>query len=219
MSNKEEQKVNEQEPKSEPKKDQEVVDAKNEQKPIDKDKLLVEEIKSLKEQNESLTKKINIYESQIKSINEDYVKKLNEKAKQANELIEKTRSELNTKLQEEYSKKSKFALEKIAIEVINVVNQFELALSHTPSDPKILNYQRGFNMFLTMLKTILSDINVTEIPVKLNEEFNPNIMECFETKHFDDIKENCVGQLVKKGYKLHDRVIVPALVIVCKKAN
>ncbi|MDE7433801.1 MAG: nucleotide exchange factor GrpE, partial [Mycoplasmoidaceae bacterium] len=88
-----------------------------------------------------------------------------------------------------------------------------------PDDPKVLNYQKGFNMFLTMFKTLLNDINVQEIDVKVGEEFNPNFMECFELQNSNDIKENHVIKVVNKGYKLHERIIVPTLVVVCKKAN
>ena len=68
-----------------------------------------------------------------------------------------------------------------------------------------------------MLKTILNNINVTEIEANVNDEFNPNTMECFEVENNPNINDNHIVKIIKKGYKLHDRVIVPTLVIVSKK--
>lgn len=202
------------------KKDQQVEQPKNQKDPKDlKIDQLEQSLSSLTRENDELKHKLASYEHQVQEINEEYVKKITEKAKQASELIDQKTNEIKQRLTKEFENKSKFAIEKVAIEIINVVNQFELALSHTPSDPKILNYQRGFNMFLTMLKTLLSDINVSEINVNLNDEFDPNQMECFETQHSDEINDNHVIKILKKGYRLHERVIVPTLVVVCKKVN
>lgn len=178
------------------------------------DKILIEQLKS---EVSSLQKKVNSYEAQIDEINKEYVTKLTEKAKQASLLIEQQTNEIKQKLQAEFANKAKYATESIAVEIVNVTNQFEIALSHTPNDPKVQNYQKGFNMFLTMLKTILNNINVTEINVNVNDEFDPNTMECFEVENNPNVNDNHVIKIIKKGYKLHDRVIVPTLVIVSKK--
>ncbi len=190
-------------------------DSKMEQpKKESKEIILIEKLKS---EISSLQKKVNSYEAQIDEINKEYVNKLTEKAKQASLLVEQQTNEIKQKLQAEFTDKQKYALESVAIEIINVTNQFEIALSHTPNDPKVQNYQKGFNMFLTLLKTILNNINVTEIKINVNEEFDPNTMECFEIKNDPNINDNHVIKIIKKGYKLHDRVIVPALVTVSKK--
>ncbi len=202
------------------KKEQKVEEPKVEKDPKDlKIHQLEQSLSSLTKENDELKHKLTSYERQVQEINDEYVKKITEKAKQASEVIEQKTNEIKQRLTQEFENKSKFAIEKVAVEIINVVNQFELALSHTPSDPKILNYQRGFNMFLTMLKGLLSDINVSEINANVGQEFNPNQMECFETQHSDEVNDNEIIKVIKKGYKLHERVIVPTLVIVCKKAN
>lgn len=193
----------------------------NNQKDSDKSEIikLQKTIEELTNQNKNLLNKCNSYELQIKAINDEYVKKMTEKAKQANELIEKKTNEIKTILTKEFETKTKFSLEKILVDIINVINQFEIALSHEPTDPKILNYQKGFNMFLTMLKTLLTNADVKEVSVNINQEFDPTKMECFELQNSNEINNNCVIKVIKKGYQLHDRVIAPALVIVCKKAN
>lgn len=202
------------------KKEQKVEQPKVEKDPKDlKIDQLEQSLSSLTKENDELKHKLTSYERQVQEINDEYVKKITEKAKQASEVIEQKTNEIKQRLTQEFENKSKFAIEKVAVEIINVVNQFELALSHTPSDPKILNYQRGFNMFLTMLKGLLSDINVSEINVNVGQEFDPNQMECFETQHSNEVNDNEIIKVIKKGYKLHERVIVPTLVIVCKKAN
>ncbi|MDR3330318.1 MAG: nucleotide exchange factor GrpE [Mycoplasmataceae bacterium] len=186
----------------------------------------VKDIEQLMKQVQDLTntvvakdEHINKLETEIKQINQDYVNRVSQKANEANVLLKGKIDELTNKANQELATHKKYAIEKQASQLIDIVSQFELALSHTPSDPKIANYQMGFKMFLTMLKNLLTDLGIVEIKVSVGDEFNPEYMECIEFTHSDQLAEHKVAKVVSKGYKLYDRLVKPTNVIVVKKLS
>ncbi|MDR1991441.1 MAG: nucleotide exchange factor GrpE [Mycoplasmataceae bacterium] len=187
------------------------------------DQLIIEQLQlNIQELKEIITSKnehINKLESEIKTINEDYVKKVMEKASDANIQLKTKLDELTKKMQAELAIHEKYALEKQAGNLIDIINQFAIALSYKPTDPNIAKYQSGFQMFLTMFQNLLSDLNINEIPIKIGDEFDSETMECIEFVHSNDFDNNKVVKIISRGYKLHDRLIKPAMVNVVRKAN
>jgi molecular chaperone GrpE len=191
-------------------------------KPIHQAPTLDELNKKIIELNEVIFQKdkhIEKLQQEIQSINNDYVSKITEKTNEANATLKNKLDELSKKAFEELSLHKKYAIEKQAENIINIINQFELALSHTSSDEKIANYQNGFKMFLTMFKNLLSDLSIHEILVQIGDEFDPKKMECIEFIHHNQLADNKVAQVVTKGYYLHDHLIKPAVVRIVKKKN
>ena len=172
--------------------------------------LLKKEIDELRKKNESLIDEIN-------KMNQNYVEKINKKAIEAKAIVDAKIKEFEQKQKTEIEQIKKFAFKPYALELIDVVNQLESVLSFEPSDPKIKNYQVGFKMYLSMLKNILEKGCIKEIPIAIGDEFNPEYMECFETQQSAELEDNKVVKIIKKGYKIHDILLSPALVVVCKK--
>ncbi|MDR3257781.1 MAG: nucleotide exchange factor GrpE [Mycoplasmataceae bacterium] len=199
----------------------------NKVQPIeDTSKKEINEIEQLMKQIQDLTttvvakdEHINKLEDEIKQINQDYVNKVTQKANEANVLLKTKVDELTAKANQELAMHKKYAIEKQAGQLIDIINQFELAVSHPSTDPKIANYQMGFKMFLTMLKNLLSNLGISEIIVNVGDEFNPEFMECIEFVHTGDLADHKVAKIVSKGYKLYDRLVKPTNVVVMKKLN
>ncbi|GHU46979.1 hypothetical protein FACS1894218_0440 [Bacilli bacterium] len=163
--------------------------------------------------------KILMLEKHIERQNHEYVTKVTEKANEANNILKNKVEELNQKLNDEIAHHKKYAIEKPAIELINIINQFEVAVTHPTTDAKIANYQLGFKMFLTMFKKLLNDLNIKEIAIKRGDEFDPVLMQCIEFVDDQQLKDNQVAIEVTKGYILHDRVIQTAVVKVTKRKS
>ncbi|MDR0985753.1 MAG: nucleotide exchange factor GrpE [Mycoplasmataceae bacterium] len=163
--------------------------------------------------------RISALEKQVEDINKDYVNKVQSKMDEANKLLKEKMDELNTKASKELDEKKKYVIEKQVESLINVVNQFELALSHTPNDEKIKQYQMGFKMFLNMLKDSLNELGINEININIGDEFNPKYMNCLDFVHSDTLKDNQVSKVITKAYKLYDRIIKTANVNVVRKKN
>ncbi|GHU34380.1 protein GrpE [Bacilli bacterium] len=188
------------------------------EKQVDVAKLL-QDIEQLTITAAQKDEKILMLEKHIEKQNHEYVTKVTEKANEANNMLKAKVDELTKKLNDELMHHKKYAIEKPAVELINIINQFELAVSHPVSDEKIANYQFGFKMFLTMFKKLLNDMNIVEIPIKHGDEFDPVTMECVEFVDDQSLNDNQVSVIVTKGYRLHDRIIQTAVVKVAKRKN
>jgi molecular chaperone GrpE len=187
----------------------------------------------LKIENETLKKQIEELNSliaskdknienllkQIKDINNEYVQKVQQKAIEANTLLKQKLEEITFKSQQELSQHKKYAIEKQANKLIEIINQFELSLSYPQTDPKIVNYQNGFKMFLSMFKSLLNELGIQEIIINKGDEFNPQFMEAIEFVDDQTIADNKVSKILTKGYKLYDRIIQVATVIINKRKN
>jgi molecular chaperone GrpE len=196
--------------------------------PIKQEELTKEqlELQQLTKQNQELKAEIDVknerilqLETEVKTINEDYVTRINEKTNEANALLKAKLEELANKAQTELAIHKKYAIEKQASSLIDIVNQFAMALAYKPTDPNIAKYQSGFQMFLTMFRNLLNELGINEISVKIGDEFNPEFMECIEFIHSNDLANNKVAKVITSGYKLHDRLIKPAVVNVVRKKN
>lgn len=160
---------------------------------------------------------INNLKKQIETINEQYKKQISSKMDEANNLLAKKNKELETKYHDALTNAKKYAIKDQALNLINIVNQFEIACNYKLQDEKLINYQKGFKIFLTMFNNLLKDLNITMIQPKVNEEFEPSKMECLETTNDPAYSNNVITQVINVGYMLYDIVLKPAIVKVNKK--
>lgn len=189
------------------------------QKPID----LNAKVNALLADNENFKKiikekdeKILNLEKQIENFNTNYKNEINRKAMEAQKLVEEKKKELQDKFDKDVVHIKKFALKDKAVDLLNIISNFDLALSHTPDNEVVANYVQGFKMFSNMFQNYLSSNNITPIIPKVGEEFNSKNMEAIETKEDSNFKTNQIIKVVKNGYMLHDVVIIPSIVIVAK---
>ena len=61
--------------------------------------------------------------------------------------------------------------------------------------------------------SVLENEGVNEVSPRVGDKFDPSVMQALETK-FDEGEPNRVLKINVKGYKLHDRLIRPAIVVV-----
>lgn len=160
--------------------------------------------------------KILRLEKQIDEINKEFIQKVNEKIKEGNEKIKLKLLDLQNSAKEELEQKKKYAIEPHAIELVNIINQLDSAVNYQSADQKINNFLIGFKMFSTMFHQLLEQMHVKIIPIQINDEFNPNYMQCVEYIDDKDIKPGHVTKVISIGYKLHDHIIVLAKVNVAK---
>ena len=112
---------------------------------------------------------------------------------------------------------TKYATESLLQKLIPVMDNFEAALT-AASGPgaSAESLQTGVNMIYTQLKSALADSGLEELDAT-NKPFDPNFHEAVSQQEMEDVPEGQVIQQLRKGYKLRDRLIRPATVIVAKK--
>src|SRR3989344_4694098 len=91
-----------------------------------------------------------------------------------------------------------------------LIEKFLPVLDNLESAQTHLNDQ-GLDMVIKQFKQILDSENVTEIEAT-GQTFNPNLHEAAEVQAGEN--DNTVVKVLTKGYKLNDRVLRPARVVV-----
>ena len=114
--------------------------------------------------------------------------------------------------QEDIAKASKFAVERFARELLAVKDSLEAALA--AEAPSVESMKAGSELTLKQLVAAFEKSNLTEInPV--GEKFDPNFHQAISMVPADQ-EPNTVVTVLQKGYLIADRVLRPALVIVCQ---
>ena len=120
-----------------------------------------------------------------------------------------------TREKEEYFR---FATSAILEEIIPVMDNLDLALTHgrqaEACKDLVTGVEMTMNIFLdTMKRHGLVQIAAVDVP------FDPAVHEAMGQTERDDLDENTVCQMLQKGYMLKDRLLRPAKVMVSRKAG
>ncbi len=107
--------------------------------------------------------------------------------------------------------------EKVIMEFLPVIDSFDMAMANTDAWNAVdANWRVGVEYIYNQFKTVLENHNVSAID-SVNVEFDPNLHEPMKTEDTkDSSKDHKIAQIIQKGYKMSDKVIRPARVIVYK---
>lgn len=126
----------------------------------------------------------------------------------------------NYKKQQEESRKefAKFASENIIHQILPVVDNFHASTDHVPEDQQNNPWVTGIMHIQKQLETVLNDNGVEEIKTKMGDKFDHHIHEAIGneqgSENSDQKHKNKIVKIIKKGYKMGNKVIRPASVIV-----
>lgn len=98
----------------------------------------------------------------------------------------------------------------VITEILSVIDNFERALASECSDE---NYKKGVEMIFNQYTAILTKLGVTEIEA-MGQPFDPNVHHAVNQVEDESFGENTVCQVFQKGYKLGEKVIRCAMVVV-----
>ncbi|MCI5108223.1 MAG: nucleotide exchange factor GrpE [Candidatus Pacebacteria bacterium] len=164
-----------------------------------------------------------VFESEEESTPQDKLKKIKNKLKscetERKEYLEgwqKARADLiNLRKQDEEEKKRirEFAKEDVVLDLVSVLDSFDMAFSNKESWQSVSEEWRvGVEYIHSQLLSIMQSYGLTEInPV--NEKFDPELCEAVETR---EGKDNIVVEVIRKGYRLKDKIVRTAKVAVGK---
>jgi molecular chaperone GrpE len=116
----------------------------------------------------------------------------------------------------ERSEAAKYGAERIINDVLGVMDNFERALQTKVTPESLSTYIQGVEMTASELKSALQRNGVSEVKCE-GTAFDPNFMEALSSEPTNDVAPGHVARVFKKAYKLHDKVIRPAQVVVAKK--
>ena len=114
----------------------------------------------------------------------------------------------------------RYANEGLLEKLVPVLDNFDAALSaaQTSSAGGAQSLQTGVAMIFQQLKKVLTESGLEEIDAT-GQTFDPNLHEAVSQQESKDVPEGNVLQQLRKGYKLRDRLLRPATVVVAKKTG
>ncbi len=107
----------------------------------------------------------------------------------------------------------KFANEALLARLLPVLDDFDAALAHLDGEAS-----KGVKMVQDNLWKALHAAGVEEIPAK-GQRFDPYVHDCVQQVPDPDQEDGVVKEVVRKGYRLPDRILRPAQVIVVKNGG
>lgn len=97
--------------------------------------------------------------------------------------------------------------------LLPVLDNMKLGLQSAENHPEAKDVTAGFKMVDDQLKKSLQEQGLEEISPD-GDPFDPNLHECIAQQPSDEVKEDHVIQTVRAGYRLNERLIRAANVIV-----
>jgi len=158
---------------------------------------LLEEIDLLRAEVEQYKKIEEEYTDRIKRLQADYDNYRKRTLKEQLEHIKRANKDLMEKL-------------------LTVIDDFEKAIETAEDVKADKGFLKGFVLIYSKLLGTLKKEGLEVIEPE-GEEFDPNICEAVSTESVEGIEEGTVLDTLRKGYKINDHLIRPAVVKVCKK--
>jgi molecular chaperone GrpE len=113
---------------------------------------------------------------------------------------------------DDVDKARKFAVENFASELLAVKDSLEAALA--AETPSMENMKDGVELTLKQLTAAFAKFNLVDID-PMGEKFDPHQHQAIQVVESDQ-PANTVVTVLQKGYRLNERTLRPALVMVAK---
>ena len=96
-----------------------------------------------------------------------------------------------------------------------VVDNFELALKSSATAEQL---RSGVELIVKQMEGILGQLQVTAVPT-VGVEFDPRVHEALGSVEREDMPDQHVAEEIRRGYKLRERLLRPALVRVASNSK
>jgi molecular chaperone GrpE len=117
---------------------------------------------------------------------------------------------------EERGEQTKYSNSRLILKILPVLDDLGLAIDHAAESAAGASWLEGVQLIQRKLQTLVESEAVTRIEPE-GRDFDPTEHEAMAYQESMDYNEGQVLSVVRDGYKLHGRVIRPALVILAKK--
>lgn len=107
-----------------------------------------------------------------------------------------------------------YATEKLVMELLPVLDNFERALAASAEDDPA-GYAKGMELIFTQMVTELQKSGLTEVEAE-GQDFDPTKHNAVMTEENEELESGKVSKVLQKGYALNDKVIRPSMVAVTK---
>lgn len=120
---------------------------------------------------------------------------------------------LRKRIEADHKEAMKYRVEGFVGDLLPILDGFHIALQNEAKNEEMKNFLTGFEYIYKNLVAVLENEGVKEISPSVNDKFDPHYMQAIETK-VDENNPDKVLKVVTKGYKLHEHLVRPAMVVV-----
>lgn len=192
---------------------------KEEESPLGEVKEGTQKFEGKPEKNGEKTSKEDADKKNVEMLKEQLSQLRDEKDKWMNKYYQELADVQN--LRKEIQRDNQSLLEYRAMpfieKLVPFMNSMDMAFKSEPKDPAVKSWIDGIHMSYKQLWQVMAEEGLTEIDPKVGDEFDPAWMQSMQT--VDGEKDDAVAQVFMKGYKLKNRLVSPAMVVVTKKVE
>lgn len=119
----------------------------------------------------------------------------------------------------ERSDAAKYGAERLLNDILGVLDNFERALATKMTADNVADFRKGIEMTASELKSVLNKHGVSEVPIEHGKPFDPTVHEALSSEPHETMAPGSVTRVLRKPYKLHDRVLRPGQVVVATEGK
>lgn len=195
------------------------MEEKNKESPLGEVKEGTQKVEGKPEKNGEKTSKEDADKKNVEMLKEQLSQLRDEKDKWMNKYYQELADIQN--LRKEIQRDNQSLLEYRAMpfieKLVPFLNSMDMAFKSEPKNPAVKSWIDGIHMSYKQLWQVMAQEGLTEIDPKVGDEFDPAWMQSMQT--VDGEKDDAVAQVFMKGYKLKNRLVSPAMVVVTKKVE
>lgn len=163
-------------------------------------------------------------EAEAQNDNAELFQKLDEALKLAEEYKQKyllavaDLDNYRKRAQREKDEARRYGASSLIEDLLPVMDNMGFGLLAANNAPEAKAIADGLQMVMTQLKNTLGQHGVEELD-PLGQEFDPNLHDAVATQADENVPEHHIITVQRKGYRLRDRLLRPAAVIVSQGAQ
>ncbi len=114
---------------------------------------------------------------------------------------------------------SRGSIERVIMEMLPILDSFELGLNlKTETIDEYKTFKEGQEASMMLMNSLFYKLSIETIdPSEMR--YDPELHEVISTQEDDSVAPGYIIQVIQKGYRLKERLLRPARVIVCAEKN
>lgn len=123
---------------------------------------------------------------------------------------------MRKRMQREKEEAVRYSASAVLSDILPALDNFDLALEHARDNTACKDFFIGVDMTRKLLLESLKKHGLEPVGA-VGDEFDPALHEALSMEANPDVPDGSICTMLNRGYKLHERLLRPAKVIVCKK--
>lgn len=158
----------------------------------------------------------------IEELSPDEIQTLREGAAERDELFERLQrvsanfQNAQKRVKQEFETRLEYAIQDFARELLMAVDSFERAIQSARESRDFGRFLEGIQLVEKQIRDVLSSHGITAIEAE-GKKFDPDLHEAMSVVETEDHPDSTVVTVLERGYRLNDRLVRPARVVVARR--